>query len=162
MSPTFAAEEPVQPPADIESVIISGHLNKLREVQKAIVDAEDRFYARYNQLNKNHDFDIECSVEAPTGTRLEVRECLPKFAAALTKQDVRGLLSSGTSVDGGVFKPSAGGLISNRMPELKSRMAQVVRSDPELQRLLRERALLAQHYKELSEKKFKGHLIVVE
>ena len=162
MSPIFAAEEPVQPPPDIESVIVSGHLNKLSEVRKAITNAEDRFYARYNELNKDDDFDIECSMEAPTGTRFKARECLPKFAAARTKEDVDALFSKATAVDGGVFKPWAGAMISNRMPELKSRMMQIVKSDPELLRLLRERARLEQHYKELSEKKFKGRFIAVE
>src|SRR3982751_3474558 len=56
-----------------EEVVVRG--TRLYELRAAIIAAEDRFYARYNELNKVDDFDIECTVEAPTGTRFKQRTC---------------------------------------------------------------------------------------
>ena len=38
-------------------------------------DAEDRIYARFNELNEDDVFDVGCSIEPPTGTRLGRRMC---------------------------------------------------------------------------------------
>jgi hypothetical protein len=44
-------------------------------LRQAVVEAEDRFHARYNELNDNDDFDVNCRQEARTGTKLERRIC---------------------------------------------------------------------------------------
>jgi len=65
-------------PTDIlDEVLVTG--TRLSELKKAIVEAEDRFYARYNELNTAQLFDIECRVEAPLGTKIPQRWCLTKL-----------------------------------------------------------------------------------
>jgi hypothetical protein len=51
---------------------------RLRELKAAIVAAEDRFYVRYNELNKVDAFDIECALDAHTGTKLKQRRCFTR------------------------------------------------------------------------------------
>ena len=60
-----------------DEVLVRG--TRLRELKAAIVAAEDRFYARYNELNKVDAFDIECATDAHTGTKLKQRRCLTRL-----------------------------------------------------------------------------------
>jgi len=137
---------------DVPEVVVESKLYKLRE---AIIEAEDRFHARYNELNDDHQYDIRCSWEAPTGTLLKRRHCEARFAIEAAQQDVGNMLS--TTGTGGVFVPWAQITNANRMAELKNHMMQVIRSHPELIKLLLERDRVAKRYDEIYAKQFGKH-----
>src|SRR5690349_6707097 len=63
----------------LEEVIVSGSHLKPYELRQRIVEAEDRFYSRYNEINDEDEFDVNCIVVASTGTNLKHRICRPVF-----------------------------------------------------------------------------------
>ena len=72
-NPEAAAES-----EEIDEIVVLGGrtLTKLR--YEATV-AEDRFFELYNDLNEDDRYDIICKHRRPVGTRIQVRECKPKF-----------------------------------------------------------------------------------
>lgn len=69
--PLASASEPSEV---LDEVVVTG--SRLWKLRAEIVEAEDRWIARYNALNPIEDFDIHCLIDAPTGTRLLRRYCL--------------------------------------------------------------------------------------
>jgi hypothetical protein len=59
----------------LDEVVVRGKRVKLAEMRKELLQLEDRFYSRYNDLNTSNDFDIHCVNEARTGTRFIKRSC---------------------------------------------------------------------------------------
>ena len=72
--PALAAA-PATPKAELDEVTVSGERVKIEALRKQIVQLEDTFYDRYNELNTVDDFDIHCIEEARTGTRFIKRSC---------------------------------------------------------------------------------------
>ena len=90
---TAAAGEPV---VDLDEVAVIG--KSLRKLQREVIEAEDRFYERFNTLNTSDEFDIHCQMDKATGTRVPKRQCRIRFladAAAMDGQEfLRGLTSA--------------------------------------------------------------------
>ena len=74
-----AATEPASSSTErvLEEVVIEGMA--AWQLQQAILETEDRFFALYNELNKDRDYDVRCANEAPLGTRLKRRICRVQF-----------------------------------------------------------------------------------
>jgi hypothetical protein len=160
ITPIFAADSAATTAprsGEIPEVVVSG---KLSEIRKAIIEVEDRFHERYNALNKDHNFDIQCRNEAQTGTLLRRRACEPKFATAARQRDTDNLIRMTGA--GGVYIAWADAEIAARMPDLKKNMSQLVKSDRELQRLLSERYQLQKRFMEVCRRQFKGTQCVME
>jgi len=157
-----AAETGALAPVDVESiqvldeVVVTGDRDSLSAARAAIVDAEERFYDRWNELNEDDVFDIRCRTYIPTGSRFPVRVCTPRFVEEGRQAEAVRLMSSGGGSVGAGFDPSSPAL----MGQLKKRTLDMVRKDPELMRALLERARLEAHYAELRREKFKGRWIV--
>jgi hypothetical protein len=148
---------------ELEEVVVTGD-RKLSAARKAIVEAEDRFYSRWNEINGDHAFDILCYSDAPTGTRIISRVCVPVFVMniqAAAAQETMMAMQGGMSLEGGtvVLSDATPRLMLER-DALKKRMLEMANSDPELKRALIERARLDQYYPKLRKEKFKGRLIV--
>ena len=83
VAPALAGAQAIEPAVGLTSIISkTEQLDELQIVGKKIyrirmdaVDVEDKFFALYNDLNRNDEFDIHCRIEAPTGTLLKVRIC---------------------------------------------------------------------------------------
>ncbi len=156
-SPSFA-ETVAKTTSDTEEVIVSGRLDSLSAVRKAVDAAEDRFLNRYNELNDDWRFDVKCIVGPTTGHHIWVRHCEAGYVAE-AKRDaaVHGVLHYGNLNDS-VARDSMFALA--RLPELQARIRAVVASDTELQRALVERALLVERYGKLHKNKHEGNWIV--
>lgn len=76
-SAAVAAEPPAGTSVDanelLDEVVVRG--TRLWELRAAVIKAQDRLIARYNDLNRDNDFDIGCHTDAPTGTRFLRRYC---------------------------------------------------------------------------------------
>jgi hypothetical protein len=141
----------------LEEVLIEGNRNSLSSARKAIDDAEDRLYARFNELSEGDAFDIECSVEAPTGTLLKRRMCHVKGLQPWDRAGAESILfSAGGTVSMVMTHVMREGFIA----ESKKRMRDLLRKDPELLRALLERARLEKHYEELRKEKFRNRWVV--
>jgi hypothetical protein len=146
-----------QTTTQLDEVIVSGGLSSLSELRKAIVDAEERFLTRYNELNKSWQHDVKCVTYQPTGTRIPVRHCEPNFIADAKRDVIVNGLHGGNlgDVAGREMTVSQWG-----QPELQKHMRALVESDAELQRALVERALLIERYAKVRKEKLDGQKIV--
>lgn len=142
---------------ELDEVIVSGGLSSLSDLRKAIVEAEDRFLTRYNELNKSWLHDVKCVTYQPTGTRIPVRHCEPNFIADAKRDVIVNGLHGGNlgDVAGREMTVSQWG-----QPELQKHMKALVESDAALQRALVERALLIERYAKVRKEKLDGQKLV--
>lgn len=150
---TASAAEGTEHVEQLEGVEVYGSPPELASQRQAITDAENRFYARYNELNLNDDFDVNCRVEARTGTRLTSRTCRPLYQEDAVQEgaklavEIRQKAQSygGQALLGANTPPvPAAVAITARRGEFERNMRNVVRRHPELVMLLEERAAAAE------------------
>ncbi len=147
---TTASAKPDEPP---DEVIVLG--KRLSQMRKAVTDADDRFFARYNEINKDHDFDVHCIVEAPVGTLIKRRTCRPVFQEKGDEDYARSLLD-GT----GAIPPEIVRLL--HQDEYHKHMLEVVRANPELMKMVSERDVLKKQYEAELKRRMKDKWILFE
>jgi hypothetical protein len=158
-TPVFAAETVAVAPEDLsgietlDEVVVTGKLDSLSAARQAVIAAEDRFYARYNELNTDDRMDILCRFEAPTGSRIPRRVCQPKLVEEAARDEAQRFLNTAN----GSYAPLT---MDSMKAELKARTLKLLAKDPELKRALLERARLEQYFNDLHQKKFKTRWIV--
>lgn len=161
--PALAARTQAITPVDVmqvqalDEIIVGGDRDSLSAARKAVVEAEDRFYARFNAINDDHAYDMRCSVRAPTGSIVERRVCLPRLVDDAIEANTQEILRT---TSGPVYRVPPEVLYASAMPEMKRRMLTLLKKDPELLRALLERTRLQQHFDELHKRKFDGHWVV--
>jgi hypothetical protein len=106
-APAPAAAPPTQAEAleELDEILVRGKRLKL-----VIVEAEDEFYALYNEVNKDSDYDTSCPTlnidPDQRGSRIGTRVCLPGFMAdamadwAVSKIECTDYSSYDTNMDG--------------------------------------------------------------
>ncbi|HEY4214708.1 MAG TPA: hypothetical protein VGM84_24740 [Steroidobacteraceae bacterium] len=147
------ATAPARPDEQLDEIIVQG--SRLWQMRKAITDADDRFFARYNEINKNHDFDVHCGMEAPLGTRLKQRICRAAFQEKADEEWARALLNGTAANPPEVVRVA-------RDDEYRKNLLDVVRGNPELMKLLRQRDALEKKYEAELKKRMKGKWILFE
>jgi hypothetical protein len=135
--------------SELNPVTVYGSRDIAR-LRQAVVEAEDRFYARYNELNDNDDYDVNCRMEARTGTRLERRICRAVYQEEAIREsskeglEIRQIFQSSGSRNGPNMPRSppvpAGLRILAMQPDFQRNMTSVVSRSRVLTRLLKERA----------------------
>ena len=128
------------PPVDAELTVSA--VRKLTEMRKEIALAEDRFVAKYNELNKERQYAIKCNDETYTGSRLNRRMCRPEFVADATGDETRGWLR------GEVYSP-ASPVIATKNAGFRKNMLDIASKNPELVKLAQQHDDLEKRYNEL-------------
>jgi hypothetical protein len=64
-----------------EEVVVVGN-KSISTLRKEVYEAEADFYALYNTLNDDPDFDVKCNYETATGTHVKNHVCRANFVAA--------------------------------------------------------------------------------
>lgn len=140
-------------PEELDRVDVYGTPAAVWTLRQAVIEAEDRFFSRYNELNRNDDFDVNCRVEARTGTRLNTRTCRPLYQEVAVQEGAKQAVElrqkfqseGGRALLGSNSPPVPAAIaIMARRPEFERNMRSVVQSHPELLALLEERATAAQ------------------
>ena len=146
---------------ELDEVVVHG--TNLRD---RIVQAEDRFYKLYNELNTDSDFNINCAyVSLEADTRIQDRLCTPSFYAnAIVDTITWGERCRGTQDSEGNFippppcytPPPPELVLMGRSDEYARNIMAVIRSDErlgemagELDELHMERYRLQRRYLEL-------------
>jgi hypothetical protein len=131
--------EPAVPAVEqeLDEIFVRG--TPLWKLRKAIVESEERFYALYNQLNEQDEFDVRCRLEAPLGTRLKGRICRVAFQEVAEAQFAQAMLW-GEFWGETVIDPDL--LLLARRDEYREHALQVINRDARLLRLVRERESL--------------------
>jgi hypothetical protein len=137
------AEVGTTPTDVLDEVLVRGA--RLSDLKAAIVEAEDRFYARYNELNTTNVFDIECVVDRRTGTKLKRRICLTKLQRKAMSDQGReyqhSLQDTTIYVDAGALglgkPPDTDPRVvwDARYEEFRNNMLDLLKQNPELRRL---------------------------
>jgi hypothetical protein len=153
------------PAEDLDEVLVPG--TRLSEMKAAIAESEDRFYARYNELNEVDDFDIECRVDAPLGTRIPQRLCLTKLQlrarAAFGREYLQSLQELAMVIGGGQGpgKPPDTNPVatwSSRYEDYRNNMLDLMKMNPDLQRLATQGEAARKRFEHEHKRRFKGRL----
>jgi hypothetical protein len=163
---TYADVPPADSPtlgAARDEVVVQGS-RTLDEIRQKMVKLEDRFYDRYNELNTIRDFDIHCGQEARVGTLLKRRYCRAVYESKAFEAEGREVAQFLQNIPPPNTNPAAAGIprdppvvigappppafaaIEARRPEFRKNMLDVTSKNPELIKLLQERAELAKQY----------------
>jgi hypothetical protein len=130
----------------LDEVTVKG--TPLRRMRAELLALEDRFYALYNLLNKDKDFDVHCYSEAPLGTRLKSRIC--RVAYVEEAQADRGQAFVAGIRDGnsmrGLEAPAPESVEQARQDEYRTNVLKVINGDQRLLRLAHERVALEKRY----------------
>jgi hypothetical protein len=83
-----SAQEAASPPqsaANIEEFVVPGR--RPENLRLEIERLEIAVYDRWNSLNSNDEFDIQCVEREPTGSNITTRTCAPKFVIAAESRE---------------------------------------------------------------------------
>jgi hypothetical protein len=143
----------------LDTVVVEGRLHQLETLRNEMVLVEDRFFERYNALNPLRDFDTHCYIEARTGTRTKSRYCRAVYQDKAFEREgqdhaeaMKWMMNQGADdKDTGGPRPWAPPtpstvVIEARRKDYKDNIRGVVKRNPELIELLRERYELGQRY----------------
>jgi hypothetical protein len=142
--------------AELDEVVVSGKLDRLSAVKKAIVAAEDRFYVRFNKLNRVPSFVVNCENRAPTGRRQKVRICEPNYVVEALREDAITLVRT---TEGSVRFADRQTVVNSKLSFYQRSMRDIAMSDPEAQRALIERAYLLERYEKLRKAKLQNRKV---
>jgi hypothetical protein len=144
-----------------DEIVVTAEREKLYKLRAEIVQTEDRFYELFNKLNTNKDFDITCSIDVPTGSKIGRRVCKPKFVLKAQEDEARTAVNN-MQQPGGAFVLVANMAITEKMDEYKKHVLAVINQNNQLRKLIREREELDKRYEAARKQKLNGHLFVVE
>ncbi len=149
----------------LETVVVEGRLHQLENLRNEMVLIEDRFFERYNALNTNRDFDTHCSIESHTGTRTKSRYLPSTYQDRAFEREgqdhaeaMKWMMNQGAD-DGNPARAGGGTganpwvpptpstvMIEARRKDYQNNIREVVKRNPELIELLRQRYELGQRY----------------
>ena len=162
-----AAEQ--QPSAPLDEVVVVG--TRLDVLRKQLIEAEDQFFDRYNELVNKREYEIHCRVERPIGSQIPRRRCYTGFEddalaqaggeAARMLQNFLNQLRLDTDSRKGT-DPSVPLTMTSVMPseiegkraDFQRHMREVVVNDPDLLRTLVQHALLMEKYRQAELERF--------
>jgi hypothetical protein len=155
LSPPADAAEVAAPPGWVmlDEIEVTAKRRRLTELRQDLTRLENQIYTRYNHLNKVDRFDVVCSEDARTGTRLTLRHCRPKFEDQARAEEGQIAFRSLQQIhDPSASVPPASvelpdspvPKIMRQVPAFQRHMRQIVEKDPQLQQLLQERAATAE------------------
>lgn len=133
----------------LDEVLVRAKRVRIDELRREVIRLEDQLYARYNDVNRIGRFDIVCSDDARTGTRIERRYCRPKFEdTAKAEEGQVAFLSIAQVHDPYAPVPAASVQLPDspvpkimaQVPHFQRHMRQIMQEDQQLQQLLQERA----------------------
>lgn len=160
LAPAYGAETAAAPAATTDvsdEVIVRG--TPLWELRENVIKSEDRFYARYNELNKVDDFDVECRWQVPIGSHVKQRGCLTRLASradqGYASDFVNFLQGSGPAPDNDPHM-----VLLDHYANFKDNVLYLLKVNPDLRRLVQERAAAVKRYNDERRKYFKGRLVV--
>lgn len=64
----------------VDNIVVVGE-KSLAELRREVYQAEEDFYALYNKLNDDNEYDVRCFYETATGTHIENHVCRARFVS---------------------------------------------------------------------------------
>jgi hypothetical protein len=144
--------------APLPQVEIQAQRTKLSEMRRELDRLEEQFFAEYNKLNTDHQWDVHCRTEIRTGSHVGIRICTPAFVSQAMHLGQRPAILGRTDqqMSASPAAPVAYTLIQQKTAAYQKNMIEIVRTHPELFDLIKQRAELAEHYQAALKMKFTG------
>jgi len=121
------------PSAGVEEVIVPGRTPE--NIRVEIERLETVVYDRFNALNSDDEFDIHCLMQAPTGSNIPLRTCVPNFVLRAESAAGRKMLTDGRGGAGNNNNPAEQRTrMEEKSRELTEEMQRIAREDEELLR----------------------------
>lgn len=113
-----------------QAAAVAGRL-ATNELRRQLEAAEDRVFALFNQYNTEPLYDIRCRMEAPVGSRIPQRRCLPGFFKRTGAQQGMALayMMRGQVDD---LAPPTVATTGRHFPVLQRKMLELIEQEPEL------------------------------
>ena len=106
----------------IDNIVSTGQKSKAA-LRRDLIKAEGDFYALYNKLNDDNEYDVRCFYEAPTGLRTKHQVCRPVFfSKARNRDDPTRRMN-----------PDTDRVIADKMVKLQEKLEALTAANPELQ-----------------------------
>lgn len=119
-----------------EEVVITSQ-QELYTLRSRMWEAEQAAYALFNQFNDDKRFEIQCTLRAPTGSRIRRQDCTTTFErqanaehAAAYSESVRAALGQGGSPYAMPSVPREAA-IARHQQAYKAKMQEIAREHPE-------------------------------
>jgi hypothetical protein len=145
---------PMQPEDQLlDEVVVKD--TRLWRFRQEMARTEEKFFALYNELNKNDDFDVHCNGETPLGTHIQKRVCRIAFYERAQVEAVQELLDGGV-----VMNPEL--VLLERWPEYRRNALAVINGDQRLLKLVRLRETIEKRYNEERKRRFKGRIFAID
>jgi hypothetical protein len=138
---------PLKPGEPMDQVVVTASQKKLSQLEAQLREAEDQFYARYNELQSDRRFKVTCTMEAPMGSLIKGHVCRPQFVSDANERRAEELFGVGKS-------PPASMAIIAHDPEFESSMLSVINHDPQLKQWLQDHDSLQRRYDRMRVKMF--------
>jgi len=141
---------------EVDEVVVRGQ--RLYEMRAAIVAAEDKFFARYNDLNSIDEFDIDCRQLKRTGSISERRACFPRIVEQATTDEAKAFYDAWLQI-AGHNRPRADdphALLARKSGEYRLNMQKLLRGNADLRALVREQEHLQKRYDAERNRRMKG------
>jgi hypothetical protein len=139
----------------VPEVEINARRESLRHLRSEVVRLEEDFYAKYNELNTDDQYDVQCDQTEPTGSTLRRRECHPVFVNRATAAEAYAFLGEDPV-------PPASSVIVRKWPAFEKTLLKAIKTHPELQKLAATHAAMQKRYEVVRKLKFKGKVIVLD
>ncbi len=128
------AQEVAQAPIEtMEEIIVYGD-KSLHTLRQEVFRAEENFFAVFNTLNEDDEYDIRCFYEVPSFTHIRRHVCRANFVIDATSAESAPAFSEGI----GAFSRPAAFEIRRKKKRLRELMEALVAERPELLETLSE------------------------
>jgi hypothetical protein len=146
-----AADAPARQDEALDEMVVKGTRSELDQLRNEMVLVEDRFYERYNELNPNHDFDTHCHMEARVGTNTKRRYCRAVYQERAQQKEGQEYAEALKNMNQEPPQPwvpptTPTIMIEARRKDYQNNIRNVVKKNPELVEMLKERYELGQRY----------------
>jgi hypothetical protein len=115
-----------------------------RQLQNEYREAEEAFYARFNDVNSTDDFDVSCKTRTPLGSRKRERTCQAKFLWDYEEEAAEQVTRSRGGVGGSMRTSPA--QLQARQEELRTEMSAAIQQHSEVSEAFSRLAAAKRHY----------------
>lgn len=110
-----------------EIVVVSK--KSMSELRRETYEAEEDFYATYNKLNDEKEYDVRCFYEKPTGSNIKNHVCRAQFVTKAFERHARRNRNNLSSV----ANQSADPILAEKTAKFQEKMEALIASNPDLQ-----------------------------
>jgi hypothetical protein len=159
-SPAKGASATGGPP---DEVIVEAQKERLTHLQMQLEKAQDDFFARFNKVNTNPEYQTHCERKALYGSHILDHVCTPQFVDTANEKVASWLVGT---LQGSAYEPLApedpSTAIRTKMPDYRRKVLEVGEKDSQLAKISRDFESLKKHYEAVRKAKFKNHWFVWE